>query len=164
LETVARPVPFTLVRACWLLLGLVLGASPFVSVEAASAKIIKVLPHYVDREGRIALSPSLFERDAYQALLRRDRNLCSGLRFDVQWKAKPAAGTLKLRLELVTPTVSRVRPLVLELPVRPKALGSRWSRVALEGEAFRTAGEVTAWRASLWNGDQLLAEQHSFLW
>ena len=155
-------------RSCWLLLGLALGASSLVSVEAAaakSAKIIKVLPHYLDREGRISLSPSLFERDAYQALLRQDRKLCSGLRFDVQWKAKLATTTqLKLRLELVTPTVSRARPLVLEQPVRPRALGSRWSRVALEGEAFRTAGEVTAWRVSLWHADQLLADQRSFLW
>ena len=152
-------------RSCWLLLGLVLGASLLVSAEAASTKIVKVLPHYVDREGRIALSPSLFERDAYQALLRQDRSLCSALRFDVQWKAKLAATTrLRLRLELVTATVSRERPLVLEQPVRPKALGSRWSRVALEGETFRKAGEVIAWRASIWDGDQLLAEQRSFLW
>ena len=64
----------------------------------------------------------------------------------------------------MTSTGSRERPLVLEAPIRPKFLGGRWTRVALEGEAFRNAGEVIAWRASLWNGDQLEDEQRSFLW
>lgn len=157
-----------LVRARFLLFCLLLCASPFVGAQAASAKsakIIKVLPHYVDRDGRTALSPSLFERDAYQAILRQDRSQCSALRFDVQWKAKTSAPSeLKLRLELVTSTASRERPLVLEQPVRPKAIGSRWSRIRLEGEAFRGAGEVIAWRASLWDADRCLAEQRSFLW
>jgi len=137
-----------------------------VSFAAASGKVIKVLPHYLDREGRIAQSPSLFERDAYQAILRQDRSLCSALRFDIQWKAKKPvkSADLTLRLELVTSTVSNERPLVLEQPVRRKTLGSRWSSILLEGEAFRAAGELIAWRVSLWDGDRLVAEQRSFLW
>jgi hypothetical protein len=154
------------VRSCLILLCLILGATPLRSLAATPGKIVKVLPYYVDREGRIALSPSLFDRDAYQAILREDRSRCSALRFDVQWKAKKPAlpGNLKLRLELVTSTVNKARPLVLDQPVRPKALGSRWSRILLEGEAFRTSGDLVAWRVSLWDGDQLLAEQRSFLW
>jgi hypothetical protein len=35
---------------------------------------------------------------------------------------------------------------------------------AVRGEAFRSGGSVSAWRVSLWNGDQLLAEKKSFLW
>ncbi len=153
------------VRYCVLLLCLPLLASPLVAAPAKPAKIVKVLPHYVDLEGRIALAPSLFERDAYQAALRQDRALCSGLRFDVRWKARSSpTAKLKLRLELVTSTGSRERPLVLETPARPKFFGGCWARLALEGEAFRNAGEVIAWRATLWNGDQLEDEQRSFLW
>ena len=37
----------------------------------AEAKISKVLPHWLDKKGRHTLSPSLFERDAYQAQLPR---------------------------------------------------------------------------------------------
>jgi hypothetical protein len=34
----------------------------------------------------------------------------------------------------------------------------------VRGEAFRSGGSVSAWRVSLWNGDQLLAEKKSLLW
>jgi hypothetical protein len=33
-----------------------------------------------------------------------------------------------------------------------------------DGDAYKQFGEVTAWRVSLWSGDQLLGEQKSFLW
>ena len=35
---------------------------------------------------------------------------------------------------------------------------------AVRGEDFRAGGTVTAWRVSLWDGDQLVAEKKSFLW
>jgi hypothetical protein len=35
---------------------------------------------------------------------------------------------------------------------------------AVRGEDFRSGGSVTAWRVSLWDGDQLVAEKKSFLW
>lgn len=165
METAISELGLPPVRYCVLLLCLPLLASPLVAAPAKPAKIVKVLPHYVDLEGRIALAPSLFERDAYQAVLRLNRTLCSGLRFDVRWKARSSpTAKLKLRLELVTSTGSRERPLALETPVRPKSFGGCWARLALEGEAFRNAGEVIAWRATLWNGDQLEDEHCSFLW
>lgn len=34
----------------------------------------------------------------------------------------------------------------------------------VHGEEFRSGGHVSAWRASLWDGDQLVAEKKSFLW
>ena len=34
----------------------------------------------------------------------------------------------------------------------------------VHGEEFRSGGLVSAWRVSLWDGDQLLAEKKSFLW
>lgn len=148
-----------------LILCLVFGVVATDRIEAATAKILKVLPHFLDREGRIALAPSLFERDAYQAILRSDRSLCSGLRFDVQWKAKTTRATdLRLRLELVTTTAPRDRPIVLEQPIKGGRWGSHWARLKLEQTAFRQAGEMIAWRASVWDGAQLVAEQKSFLW
>lgn len=151
---------------CGLLIMLLLGLSTVgVQVEAATGRVLKVLPLYVDREGRVAPSPSLFDRDAYQAELRRDPRSCSGLRFDVQWKAKQASPAgLRLRLELVTTTANKDRAILLEAPVRAKTGWSRWSQMKLQGEAFRNAGELIAWRASLWDGAQMLAEQKSFLW
>ena len=34
----------------------------------------------------------------------------------------------------------------------------------VRGEDFRAGGTVSAWRVSLWSGDQLMAERKSFLW
>jgi hypothetical protein len=34
----------------------------------------------------------------------------------------------------------------------------------VHGEEFRSGGSVSAWRVSLWDGDQLVAEKKSFLW
>ena len=54
----------------------------------ATGRVIKVLPHFLDLQGRAALSPSLYDRDAYQAVLRDHPEKRSGLRFDMQWKTK----------------------------------------------------------------------------
>src|SRR5690606_39577936 len=71
------------------------------SATAATTRIIKVLPHFIDHKGRHSLSPSLYDRDAYQAHLRANPELRSGLRFDVHWKAKTAQHeNLTLRVEL----------------------------------------------------------------
>jgi len=149
----------------WKVIWLAVGLGCASAAAAANAKIIKVLPHHLDLQGRHALSPSLYERDAYQAILRKNPALCSGLRFDVQWKIKQApAAELKLRAELITRHGPKEAPLVLEQAVSAKPGRSRWSSLTLTGEAFRQAGEVVAWRVTLWERDQLRAEQKSFLW
>ncbi len=134
-------------------------------LQASSAKVLKVLPHYLDLEGRESLSPSLYERDAYQFLLRNHPEKRSALRFDVNWKARRSAGEkLILRLELRSSGQGMAQPLVLERPVRPKRFFSSWSSLRLEGEEYQNFGQLLAWRVTLWRDDQLLAEQKSFLW
>jgi hypothetical protein len=133
------------------------------AADAAPAKIIKVLPHLLDREGRHTLSPSLYERDAYQAYLRRNPDQCAGLRFDIEWKAKPAEATaLVLRVEIRGG--KQAKPVVLEQPTRRNHWYNRWSSLRVNGDSYRQIGEVIAWRATLWSGDRLLAERKSFLW
>jgi hypothetical protein len=34
----------------------------------------------------------------------------------------------------------------------------------VRGEEFRSGGSVSAWRVTLWNGDQLVATKKSVLW
>ncbi len=34
----------------------------------------------------------------------------------------------------------------------------------VRGEEFRAGGSVSAWRVTLWNGDQIVATKKSFLW
>ena len=136
------------------------------SAPAATGRVIKVLPQFLDLKGRNSLTPSLYERDLYQATLRQNTNLCSGMRFHVQWKAKgQASAPLKLWLELRG--VARgdyPKRLTLEKPVESHSRYSHWTQFDLVGEAYKEFGQVTAWRVTLWEGDQLLGEQKSFLW
>jgi hypothetical protein len=150
-------------RWAWLLAMLGLGLGAGVAVEAAAAKISKVSPHLVDREGRHTRSPSLYERDAYQAHLREHPEEVRGLRFDVHWRAsRELAEGLRLRIELRGTGQPEV--ITLERPVERRPWYDRWSRVALNEETFGRLGRLIAWRVSLWRGPQMIAEQRSFLW
>jgi hypothetical protein len=149
----------------WYRLSLVFVFAGCCFLQAATGKIVKVLPHYLDLQGRRALSPSLYERDAYQAHLRKTPEERSGMQFDVQWKAqKTDRSNLKLRVEIRGSKEALGKNFVLEKSIKPKRWFSTWSSLNLEGGDFQRAGDVVAWRVSLWDGDQLLAEQKSFLW
>jgi hypothetical protein len=149
-------------RAAVTALLLVLSAGTW-PAGAAAAKISKVLPHLLDREGRHALSPSLYERDAYQAHLRQQPERVGGLRFDVRWSVpREMAEGLRLRIELRG--TGQMEAIVLEQPVQRRPWYDRWSRVRLDGPTFERLGRLIAWRVSLWRGPQVIAEQASFLW
>ena len=148
----------------WLLLaGWVLAAG---SASAATGRVIKVLPQFLDLKGRASVSPSLYERDSYQAHLRQHTNQISGMVFNVEWKTKGTpTGPIRLRIEargLVHGDTPEA--LVLEKPVKPGGWFSHWTCITLSHEEYRKLGAVTSWRATLWEGDQLLGEQRSFLW
>jgi hypothetical protein len=134
--------------------------------EAAEGRIMKVLPHFIDLEGKHTTSPSLFGRDAYQAFLREHPEKRSGIRFDVQWKGRgPAGEPLKIRIELRgTAQGDLPSKTQLEAIVKPAGWFGHWTAVPLLDDDYRKFGEVTAWRATLWEGDLLLSEQKSFLW
>lgn len=144
----------------FIVLGVALVAVPS---QAESVRILKVLPHLLDGKGRHALQPSLYERDAYQAHLRQHPELRSALRFDVHWKSS-GPSELKLRIEIRGSRNGRPEQALLEKPVKKRGLFGTWSKVVLDGEAYQKLGDLTAWRATLWSGDQQVAEQRSFLW
>jgi hypothetical protein len=128
-------------------------------------RVVKVLPLFLDQQGHDAISPSLFERDAYQAQLRKGTNAISGVRFDVLWGAQRAGSEkLKLRAELRgIGAGSLPRVAVLETNVMSGHF-RRWTSLTLNGEAWKNFGSLAAWRVTLWNGDQMVGEQKSFLW
>src|SRR5262245_37907196 len=149
-----------------ILLGLVLLALNVTGSQAGEAHILKVLPQFLDERGRSSISPSLYERDAYQAALRRDPARITGLRFKVQWKSPgfdPKRLTLRVELRTVNSAPERA-PLRIEAPLGPKRWRRGWTFADLAGDDFRVAGEVIAWRAVLVEGDREVAEQRSFLW
>ena len=102
---------------------------------------------------------------AFERSRLRDANERSALRFDVNWKATRGADTnLKLRVELRSSKANPLQPVVLEAQIEPPRFFSRWSALTLKGEDYEKFGDLIAWRATLWEGDVLLAEQKSFLW
>ena len=133
---------------------------------AASGRVVKVLPHLLDLEGRHALTPSLYDRDAYQARLRRHPEEVSGVRFDVKWKASRAEGSkLKLQIEIRGEAHGKAAArTTLEKEVKSGKGSTRWTPVSLTGDEYKKIESVTAWRVTLWSGDKLLGEQKSFLW
>lgn len=150
-------------RRTLLCLMLMLGCWALCGCRTQSAKISKVLPHYLDQDGLHTQAPSLFERDAYQAYLRTHPEEMSGLRFDIQWSSTVYyLEGLKLKLELRGAKEPEIVSLEQELEKRPWY--QRWTSFELDRESFERLGEIVAWRASLWDGDRLLAEQQSFLW
>jgi len=142
---------------------LILGCLAWCGCRTQSAKITKVLPHYLDQDGQHTQAPSLFERDSHQAYLRANPEEVSGLRFDVQWSSTVYyVEGLKLQLELRGTKDPELMVLEQELEKRPWY--QRWTSFELDPESFERLGEIVAWRASLWDGDSLLAEHQSFLW
>jgi hypothetical protein len=131
---------------------------------AATGSVVKVLPLFLDLQGHDAPSPSLFDRDAYQFYLREHTNEISAVRFDVQWSAANTGNAeLKLRLELRgSGTNSLPHQITLEQAIAPRS--GHWTSLTLGGDDRKNFGDVTAWRATLWAGDQMLGEQKSFLW
>jgi hypothetical protein len=145
---------------------LLLGSLPAAfAADAVTGRVIKVLPLFLDLKGRDALSPSLYDRDAYQVYLRQHTNEISAVRFDVLWKAsKTAATNLELFVELRgigpngVPTQTTLGRVVTPGSFR------RWTSLTLGGGDLKDFGQLVAWRATLWSGDDLIGEQKSFLW
>ena len=133
--------------------------------DAVTGRIVKILPLLLDLKGQDAISPSLYDRDAYQAYLRQHTNEISGIRYDVLWKASDAGGTkLKLRMELRgVGTNNMPRQTMLEQEV-PLKFFRHWTSLKLEGTDYKNFGAIICWRATLWSGGQMLGEQKSFLW
>jgi hypothetical protein len=135
------------------------------AADAITGRVIKVLPLFLDHKGHDALSPSLFDRDAYQAQLRQHTNEVSTIRLDILWKT---SGTwdekVTLRAELRGVGLDGLpHRATLEQTVTPKMMRS-WTSLKLPEADYKNFGELTAWRVTLWNGEQLLDEEKSFLW
>jgi hypothetical protein len=128
-------------------------------------KIKKVLPHFLDEKGRHTVSPSLFERDQYQAELRKNPERRSGIRFDTQWKVSGAEKEpVRLKLEVRGSKLPPRAVATFEASPKKAAMFSRWSAAEIAGEDYKRIGEVIAWRVTLWAGEKQVAEQKSFLW
>ena len=109
------------------------------------------------------MSPSLYDRDAYQSELRQHPERRSGLRFDVHWKTS-LRGALTLRFELQGAREEVITSARLEARVQKSGWFRQWTILELKGEDYRSFGELVAWRATLWDGDRQVGQAQSFLW
>ena len=150
----------------WFFLAWAIGLGFTASARAVEGHVFKVLPQFLDQQGREALTPSLYDRDAYQAHLRQNPTNVSTMRFAVQWKVSfSKSDARKLRVELRGAEKGGLpSEATLELPLPKRHAFSHWDYVVFDKDKYKAFGEVTAWRVTLWEGDQMLAEQKSFLW
>lgn len=132
---------------------------------AVEGRIVKMLPLLLDSNGHDAVSPSLYDRDAYQVYLRQHTNEISAVRYDVLWQVKHATqAKYKLRLELRGLVIDgKPQQKVMELEVKPSFF-RHWDSLPMAGDDYKNFGEAVAWRVTLWADDRMLAEQKSFLW
>ncbi len=154
-----------MIRFRALLVCLLFSLTYAVTLGAEEATIVKVLPHLLDLRGRASLAPGLFQRDAYQGQLRKDPSQVSGMRFNIQWKAKGIpAKELVLKIWLKTAGRNPNEPLELTAPIRGNRRWGQWSAVPYDGKLFTDNGQVLAWKVELRRGETPLATQTSFLW
>jgi hypothetical protein len=135
-----------------------------VLVFGGEARIIKVLPQLLDAQGRNALSPSLFDRDAYQMVLRLNPDQVSALRFEVQYKTRGIDGPLRLRIEVRGSKTPMGKHHIFETDVKPGGWLSKWGRLQLDRATSDSIGSLVAWKASLLQNGEEIALQESFLW
>lgn len=133
------------------------------SAVAEDVKILKVLPHYLDLNGKHAVSPSLFDRDAYQAFLMKNPEKCSGLRFDINWRAFKTQN-LVIKIEMRGSADNGAKVYTVEKPLKKETFWGNWTTVYYTGENFKQLGKLLAWRVTLWRNGDILSEQKSFLW
>src|SRR5256885_2815635 len=138
LETIPQSCYFCAMHRSSICLCLLFSLALTLPAQAATGRIFKVLPHFLDLDGRNARAPSLYDRDAYQYFLREHPEKRSALRFDVQWKAKgPFSDQLKLRVEMRGVAQGNLpKQFVLEQPVEPSSWFSRWNGLSLAGEEY----------------------------
>src|ERR1700753_3529502 len=106
----------------WSLIMLVCAFAFTSLAESIEGHVYKVLPQFLDTNGLASVSPSLYDRDAYQAILRRNPEKRAGLRSAVQWKAKaPDTTALKLRVEMRgVPSAEAPKNATIEKTVRQR--------------------------------------------
>jgi hypothetical protein len=133
--------------------------------QAGEGRVVKALPQLLDKQGRHALSPSLYERDAYQFHLRKNPKLRGGVRLAVQWKAKKVDWSkLRLRAEMRCLLEDSLHTSTMEEPAIKNGHFSSWSEFRIEGADYTTFGQLVAWRVTLWEGGHQLGQLESFLW
>lgn len=140
----------------------------FLSAEeqAAPVSVLKVLPYRLDNNGLHAVSPSLFERDAYQAYLKDHPDEVSTMRFDVHLRLREIDGKdVEVRVEARFGKGDSIETIKATVPLKKPRWGKRtWTSVTLDKKVYDPEAQMIAWRVTLLRGEEVLDTQTSFLW
>ena len=141
-----------------------LTAAGCVLLPPTSARIVKVLPHYLDEDDRHTRGVVLTDRDLYQKELRDNPEEITGIRFDIKWSGTGLDPKItKLRLE-VKSSKAGAGLFVTNHPVTTDALFATWTTIRMSSSSFEKLGKMESWRVTLLEGGQPVHEQKSFLW
>ena len=134
--------------------------------QKTTVHVLKVLPHYLDAKGLHTISPSLFERDAYQAHLKDHPDEVSTMRFDVHLRLRDSdLKDVQVRVEARFGKGDSIETIKASAPLKKPRWGKRtWTSVTLDKKSFDAEAQMIAWRVTLWQGDEILDTQTSFLW
>ncbi|MEM1058702.1 MAG: hypothetical protein AAGK14_05595 [Verrucomicrobiota bacterium] len=109
--------------------------------------------------------PMDFERKywSWGGITNEEKEMREGHYYVVSWSSKrPDAGDYVARFEYrQRETKEQVKR--LEIP-HYQVKGTVRSTFAVLGKAYKQNGEVIAWRFTLWDGDELVAQETSFVW
>ncbi len=138
---------------------------PVFAEAPVKGRIVKMLPLLLNAQGRDSLSPSLYDRDAYQVYLRTHTNEIFAIRFDVLRQVDNAPGMkFKIRIDARGADADgKPTEMKLEQVIKPSWF-RHWTSLTLGGEEYKKFGTLTAWRVTLWADDRQLSEEKSFLW
>lgn len=128
--------------------------------------MLKVLPHYLDAKGLHTLSPSLFERDAYQSHLKDHPDKVSTMRFDVHLRLQDSDfEDVQVRVEARFGKGDSIETIKATAPLKKPKWGKRvWTSLTLDRETYDAGARMIAWRVTLRRGDEILDTHTSFLW
>ena len=134
--------------------------------EKAPVTITKTLRHWLDLEGRHTTSPSLLDRDAYQAHLRDHPEEVSTLRFDLQlrFRTRDRSG-YRIQVEIRHGSGSLIEIFSTETALKPRGKRrSFWNQIPISKKDYQALGDIIAWRVTVWEGPTPVARDESFLW
>tara|TARA_Y100000588_G_scaffold315337_1_gene343362 strand:+ start:253 stop:687 length:435 start_codon:yes stop_codon:yes gene_type:complete len=143
------------VLAVWVLMGC--GTH---QTSSGDTGLIKVLPHYLDKEGQHSDGPTLLHRDSHQNRLIKNPELVHSIRYDVQWFGE---GEVTLRLELRSGKRDS-NPIIKKRTLSAGLGFNHWSSIDISPEIYREFGQPYSWQVSLWRDKKMLDKRESFLW
>lgn len=101
------------------------------------------------------------QKRLYGAISQEERADRIGQYYSVRWRANPTGEEVRVRFDYrQAASGSRIQ----SLEHRTAAASSGFVEFTVTGESYRKSGRVLAWRMQLYQGEDLLSEETSYLW